>query len=239
MANPLFSEKSFENIDYAYDPSEVMTVSSTLNKVGVLMVLLFATAGISWTALMSGWPIAPAMIPLGFGGGFVTAIILIFKKEWANALAPTYAILEGMALGALSAIYGGIAFLAIGLTFGVVAIMWVLFKTNILRATQKFVAGVAAATGAVFLIYLMTWILGFFNVSVPYIHEAGLIGIGFSLVVVVIAAMNLIIDFELIEQGAAQHAPKYMEWYAAFGLMVTIIWLYLEILRLLSKLSKR
>lgn len=239
MASPLFSGKTFENVNYAYDSSEVMTVGSTLNKVGILFAILVATSIVSWQALVSGWPIAPAMIPLGFIGGFVTAIILIFKKEWANALAPTYAILEGMALGALSAIYGSIAFIAIALTFGVVAIMWVLFKTQVLRATQKFVAGITAATGAIALLYLITWGLSFFNITVPYIHEAGIVGIGFSAVVVVIAALNLIIDFELIEQGAAQHAPKYMEWYAAFGLMVTIIWLYLEILRLLSKLSKR
>ncbi len=235
MANPVFSQKTLDRYDYTGD-SNVMTVSGTLNKAGILLLILFTSAGLSWNALLSGWSIAPGMIPIGFIGGFATAIILIFKKEWAPALAPTYAIVEGMALGALSALFGTLAFYAVSLTFGVVLIMWILYRTQVIRATEKFAFCVTAATGGIAVLYLLTWILGFFNISVPFIHSSGWLGIGFSIAVVVIASLNLILDFNMIEAGAAQKAPKFMEWYASFGLLVTIVWLYLEILRLLAKL---
>lgn len=238
MANPTFSEKTFERLDRS-GSSESMTVQGTLNKIGILLVILVAGAVFSWDAMISEKSYAAGMIPLGFGGGLVTAIILIFKKEWSNALAPTYALLEGIALGALSSMYGVLSFYAVSLTFGVLLLMFVLYKTGILRATQKFVFMVTAATGSIFLLYLVTWILSFFGIEVPFIHESGWIGIGISVVIVGIAAMNLIIDFALIEEGASQQAPKFMEWYAAFGLLVTLVWLYLEILKLLSKLSSR
>lgn len=235
MANPVFSQKTLDRYDYTQDGG-TMTVNGTLNKAGILLLLVFASAGFSWNAMISGWSIAPGMIPIGVGGGLVTALILIFKKEWAPALAPTYAVVEGMALGALSALFGQLAFYAIGLTFGVVLIMWVLYRTGIIKATEKFVFCVTAATGAVALLYLLTWVLGFFSIQVPFIHEGGWIGIAFSGVVVTIAALNLILDFHMIEAGVQQKAPKFMEWYASFGLLVTIVWLYLEILRLLAKL---
>lgn len=239
MANPAFSEKTFTSIDYTYDRNEVMTVESTLTKVGILLFILMASSAVSWVGLMQGWSIAPMLIPAGCIGGLLCAVVLAFKKEWAPQLAPTYALLEGLAIGAISAIFQEFALIAAGLTFGVVFVMWFLYKTKVLQATQGFMFGVAAATGAVFLLYMLTWILGMFGINVPYIHEGGIIGIIFSLVVITIAAMNLIIDFHLIEQGAEMQAPKYMEWYAAFGLMVTIIWLYLEILKLLAKLASR
>lgn len=239
MANPAFSEKTFTKIDFAQDNSEVMNVQSTLTKVGILLFILLASSAVSWIGLLEGWSIAPMLIPAGCIGGLLCAIVLAFKKEWAPQLAPTYALLEGLAIGAISAIFQDLAFMAAGLTFGVVLIMWFLYKTKILQATQGFIFGVTAATGAIFLVYLLTWILGMFGISMPYIHQGGTIGIIFSLVVVTIAAMNLIIDFHLIEQGAAMRAPKYMEWYSAFGLMVTIIWLYLEILKLLAKISRK
>ncbi|MFD2522376.1 Bax inhibitor-1/YccA family protein [Emticicia soli] len=238
MANPAFSEKTFTKIDIT-DSGDVMTVQSTLTKVGILLFILMASSAVSWIGLLEGWSIAPMLIPAGCIGGLLCAIVLAFKKEWAPQLAPTYALLEGLAIGAISAIFKDLAFMAAGLTFGVVLIMWFLYKTKILQATQGFIFGVTAATGAIFLLYMLTWILGMFGISVPYIHEGGKIGIIFSLVVVTIAAMNLIIDFHLIEQGAAMRAPKYMEWYSAFGLMVTIIWLYLEILKLLAKISRK
>lgn len=238
MANPAFSEKTFTKIDIT-DSGDVMTVQSTLTKVGILLFILIASSAVSWIGLLEGWSIAPMLIPAGCIGGLLCAIVLAFKKEWAPQLAPTYALLEGLAIGAISAIFQDLAFMAAGLTFGVVLIMWFLYKTKILQATQGFIFGVTAATGAIFLLYMLTWILGMFGISVPYIHEGGKIGIIFSLVVVTIAAMNLIIDFHLIEQGAAMRAPKYMEWYSAFGLMVTIIWLYLEILKLLAKISRK
>lgn len=239
MANPAFSEKTFTKIDFAQDNSEVMNVQSTLTKVGILLFILLASSAVSWIGLLEGWSIAPMLIPAGCIGGLLCAIVLAFKKELAPQLAPTYALLEGLAIGAISAIFQDLAFMAAGLTFGVVLIMWFLYKTKILQATQGFIFGVTAATGAIFLVYLLTWILGMFGISIPYIHQGGTIGIIFSLVVVTIAAMNLIIDFHLIEQGAAMRAPKYMEWYSAFGLMVTIIWLYLEILKLLAKISRK
>jgi len=238
MANPAFSEKTFTKIDIT-DSGDVMTVQSTLTKVGILLFILIASSAVSWIGLLEGWSIAPMLIPAGCIGGLLCAIVLAFKKEWAPQLAPTYALLEGLAIGAISAIFKDLAFMAAGLTFGVVLIMWFLYKTKILQATQGFIFGVTAATGAIFLLYMLTWILGMFGISVPYIHQGGTIGIIFSLVVVTIAAMNLIIDFHLIEQGAAMRAPKYMEWYSAFGLMVTIIWLYLEILKLLAKISRK
>lgn len=239
MANPAFSEKTFTKIDISQDSNDVMTVQSTLTKVGILLFILIASSAVSWVGLLEGWSIAPMLIPAGCIGGLLCAIVLAFKKEWAPQLAPTYALLEGLAIGAISAIFQEFALIAAGLTFGVVFIMWFLYKTRILQATQGFIFGVTAATGAVFLLYMLTWILGMFNISVPYIHEGGTIGIIFSLVVVTIAAMNLILDFHLIEQGAQMRAPKYMEWYSAFGLMVTIIWLYLEILKLLAKISRK
>lgn len=239
MANPAFSEKTFTKIDISQDSNDVMTVQSTLTKVGILLFILIASSAVSWVGLLEGWSIAPMLIPAGCIGGLLCAIVLAFKKEWAPQLAPTYALLEGLAIGAISAIFQEFALIAAGLTFGVVFIMWFLYKTRILQATQGFIFGVTAATGAVFLLYMLTWILGMFNITVPYIHEGGTIGIIFSLVVVTIAAMNLILDFHLIEQGALIRAPKYMEWYSAFGLMVTIIWLYLEILKLLAKIFRK
>ena len=170
-------------------------------------------------------------------------MITIFKKEWAPVTAPVYAILEGLALGAISAFYQlqfkGIVFQAVGLTFAVLAVMLMLYRTGVIKVTDKFRFMVVAATAAVGVVYLVTIVLGFFGVTVPFIHQSGTIGIVFSLVVVGIASLNLALDFDLISRGSEGGAPKFMEWYAAFGLMVTLIWLYLEILRLLSKLRRR
>ena len=176
-------------------------------------------------------------------GGLIVAIITVFKKHWSYVTAPIYALLEGLMLGGISAmmeaIYPGIVFQAIALTFGVLFSLLFAYKTRLIKVTENFKLGVAAATGGIFLIYLVSWIAGMFGTGIPYIHESGLIGIGFSLFVVVIAALNLVLDFDFIEKGAENGAPKYMEWYAAFGLMVTLIWLYIEILRLLTKLRRR
>jgi uncharacterized YccA/Bax inhibitor family protein len=174
-------------------------------------------------------------------GGLVLAFATIFKPTWAPYTGPLYAACQGFFLGAVTNIvnqfYPGIAVQAVSLTFGVTFLMLFLYGTRIIRVTDKLAAGIAAATGAIFLVYLATWVLGFFGVRVPYIHESGMIGIGFSVFVVGLAAFNLLLDFAFVERGAYQGAPKYMEWYAAFGLMVTLIWLYMEILRLLMKLQ--
>jgi uncharacterized YccA/Bax inhibitor family protein len=176
-------------------------------------------------------------------GGFIVALVTVFKKQWAGVTAPLYALLEGLVLGGISSLlearYPGIVIQAVGLTFGTLFGLLFAYRSGLIKATENFKLGVVAATGGIALVYLATMLLGFFNISMPYIHESGLIGIGFSLFVVVIAALNLVLDFDFIENGAAQGAPKYMEWYAAFGLMVTLIWLYIEILRLLSKMRSR
>ncbi|MBC7892537.1 MAG: Bax inhibitor-1/YccA family protein [Sphingobacteriaceae bacterium] len=237
MANPAFSEKTFEKVEYVMD--QPMTLQGTLNKVTLLLLVTVGVAGVTFVSALSGqsW-----VIPLGLGGAFGglgIAIALAFKPVWAPTLAPVYAVLEGAFVGVISSVFTEFAFPAAVLTFGVLALMLVVYRSGLIRVTQGFVRGVVAATGAVALLYLLTFALSFFNIQMPYIHDSGPIGIIFSLVVVGLAAMNLLLDFHLIEQGVAQRAPRYMEWYAAFGLLVTIVWLYLEILKLLAKLNRR
>jgi uncharacterized YccA/Bax inhibitor family protein len=167
----------------------------------------------------------------------------VFKKEWAAFTAPVYALLEGLFLGGFSAImelrFPGIAIEAVALTFGTCLVMLLAYRSGLIRPTQKFMIGIVAATGGIALVYFASMILGFFHIQIPGIFGSGPIGILFSLVVVVIAALNLILDFSVIEDGARMGAPKYMEWYSAFGLMVTLVWLYLEMVRLLAKLRDR
>jgi uncharacterized YccA/Bax inhibitor family protein len=222
-----------------------MTIQGTVNKSFVLLVLVLLSATWTWKAyLTSHDPLAiTPWLLIGGIGGFIIALITIFKKAWSPVTAPMYALLEGLVLGGISSVfeaqYPGIVIQAVGLTFGTLFCLLVAYKTGLIRATENFKLGVVAATGGIALFYIVTMVLGFFNIRIPYIHESGFIGIGFSLFVVVIAALNLVLDFDFIEQGAAQNAPKYMEWYGAFGLMITLIWLYLEILRLLGKVRGR
>ncbi len=173
-------------------------------------------------------------------GGLVTALVTIFVPRVSPFTSPVYAACEGLFLGAISAVfetmYPGIVIQAVGLTVGVLAVMLFLYGTRVIRATEKFKMGVVAATGAVCLVYVVDMVLRLFGIAVPFIHDGGPIGIGFSLVVVVIAALNLILDFDFIEQGVKYQAPKYMEWYGGFSLLVTLVWMYLEILRLLAKM---
>jgi len=167
----------------------------------------------------------------------------VFKQEWAPVTAPLYALVKGLALGAISAMYNhmfeGIVLQAVMLTFGTLFAMLFAYRSGLVKATENFKMGVVAATGGIMLVYLATIVLGLFGINIPMIHESGLIGIGFSLFVVVIAALNLVLDFDLIETGVERGAPRYMEWYGAFALMVTLVWLYVEFLRLLSKLQSR
>ena len=176
-------------------------------------------------------------------GGLVVALITVFKKQWSPVTAPAYALLEGLFIGAFSAMmearFPGIVLQAVGLTFGTLASLLVAYRSGLIRVTENFKLGVVAATGGIALLYLVDIAMGFFGHSVGFIHQSSLLGIGFSVVVVIIAALNLVFDFDFIERGVEQGAPKYMEWFAAFGLMVTLVWLYLEILRLLSKLNSR
>ena len=238
--NPALSAKTFQGYSRTAD---AMTVSGTVNKTLALLIILMAAAMYTWNQFYTSyelpqmWLIGPAI------GGLVVALIIIFKKTTAPFLAPVYAALEGLFLGALSAqfemSYPGIVIQAVGLTFGTLFCLLAAYRSGIIRATQNFRLGIFAATGAIMLFYVVSMVLSFFGVSVPLIHSSGPWGIGFSVFVVVIAALNLVLDFDFIEEGERNAAPKFMEWYAAFGLMVTLIWLYMEILRLLAKTRGR
>ncbi|MBI5463539.1 MAG: Bax inhibitor-1/YccA family protein, partial [Ignavibacteriales bacterium] len=213
------------------------------NKTGMMLLLLIAGAAYTWSLYLEQDPSVTLWMMVGLFGGLIVSFVTIFKKEWSPVTAPLYAVLEGFALGGLSvmleSLYPNIVIQAVALTFGTAGCLLIAYKSGVIKATENFKLGIFAATGGIALIYLVGWIMSFFGTSIPYIHENGLIGIGFSLVVVVIAALNLVLDFDFIEKGAEHGAPKFMEWYAAFGLMVTLIWLYIEILRLLSKLNSR
>jgi uncharacterized YccA/Bax inhibitor family protein len=245
-ANPTLNKRTFANFAYIED-TERMTIQGTVNKTLIMLFLLIVSAGYTGRLFFSrGYADPSTVTPWMIGGaigGLIVAIVTVFKKHWSNITAPLYAILEGLFLGGLSSImeaqFPGIVIQAVALTFGTLLVLLFAYKSRIINVTENFKLGVVAATGGIFLVYMISWILGFFNVQVPYIHSSGTIGILFSLFVVVIAALNLVLDFDFIEQGAKQGAPKYMEWYGAFGLMVTLVWLYIEILRLLAKLQSR
>ncbi|MFZ4622242.1 MAG: Bax inhibitor-1/YccA family protein [Bacteroidota bacterium] len=241
-ANPALNDKTFQQTGFG-QYADTMTLQGTVNKAGMMLLLLIAGAAYTWNLFLEQDPSVTMWMMVGVIGGLIVSFVTIFKKEWSAVTAPLYAILEGFALGGISVIlesmYPGIVIQAVALTFGTAGCLLIAYKSGMIKATENFKLGIFAATGGIALIYMLGWILGFFGIAIPYIHENGLIGIGFSLVVVVIAALNLVLDFDFIEKGAEMGAPKYMEWYAAFGLMVTLIWLYIEILRLLSKLNSR
>lgn len=237
-ANPALNAKTFE---LAAAGSTAMTIQGTVSRTAIMLVLLFAATVFTWN------PSAPQTgnmwMLIGGIGGFIIALITIFNKKAAPVTAPLYAVCEGLLLGGISSLfermYPGIVVQAILLTFGTLGSLLLAYTSGLIRPTENFKLGVAAATGGIALFYLASILLGFFGIGIPLIHSSGPFGIAFSAVVVVVAALNLVLDFDFIEQGAAQGAPKYMEWYAAFGLTVTLVWLYLEILRLLSKLNRR
>jgi uncharacterized YccA/Bax inhibitor family protein len=241
-ANPALNEKTFRTVEHTAT-GETMTLDGTVNRTAILALLVILSAMWTWKMAFANDPLVGAWTIGGAISGFVIAIVTVFKKNWSAVTAPMYALAEGLFLGGLSAffetVYPGIVIQAVSLTFGTLVCLLLAYRSGIIKATENFKLGIVAATGAIGLIYLVTMGLGFFGIKMPFIHESGIIGIGFSLFVVVIAALNLVLDFDFIENGAAQGAPKYMEWFAAFGLMVTLIWLYVEILRLLSKLRSR
>ena len=222
-----------------------MTVQGTVNRTAILLAVVVAAAIWPWRLLVrSGDP--TAVLPflwIGLIGGFVLALVTIFKRTVAPVTAPIYAGFEGLALGSVSALFErsfpGIVFQATALTVGVLLAILIVYKTRLIRATENFKMGVVAATMAIGLSYVVTWVLALFGIPMGFIHSSGWLGIGISLLVVFVAALNLVLDFDFIEKGAAQGAPKFMEWYGAFGLLVTLVWLYLEILRLLAKLQRR
>ena len=252
--NPTLNDKTFENFgvyrrDIAGEQSSAgtMTIQGTAQKTLFLLLLAMGTACFTWSKTFSAVEANPgAAMPWAIGGaivGLIAALAICFKNTWAPTLAPVYALAEGLFLGGVSASfeagYPGIVIQAVGGTFGTLAGLLLAYQSGLIRATENFKLGIVAATGGICLVYLMSMIGSFFGFPIPYIHAAGPIGIGFSLVVVVIAALNLVLDFDYIEQAAERGAPKYLEWYGAFALMVTLVWLYMEILRLLSKLRSR
>lgn len=225
---------------------EEMTVQGVVNKTGLLLLCVLITAGWTWMQFFqSGGNPAAVQGWMWFGliGGFILALVTIFKKEWAPVTAPCYALAEGFFIGAVSSLfeasYPGIVIQATSLTFGTLFAMLVAYKSGMVRATEGFKLGVVAATGGIAIVYFIAIVLSFFGVNLSFIYGNGALGIGFSLFVVVIAALNLVLDFDLIEKGAEYRLPKYMEWYCSFSLMVTLIWLYIEFLRLLSKARSR
>jgi len=242
-ANPALNANSFY-VEQAVS-GEAMTLTGTVNKTGILLICVVATAAWTWNRFFHA-PASDTVLPLvaiGGLGGFIAALVTIFKKQWSPVTAPIYALLEGLVLGGISAVfelrYPGIAMQAVGLTFGTLFVLLLAYHSGLIAVTEKFKLGVVAATGGIAVFYLVQFVLGFFGVRFAAINGSGLLGIGFSVVVVIIAALNLVLDFDFIESGVDAGAPKYMEWYGAFGLIVTLIWLYLEILRLLAKLNSR
>ena len=240
--NPTLSANTFQ--ERCLD-GNAMTLNGTVRKTALLLIGLIATAAITWRRTMlteDPSSLFPYLI-VGVIGGLVVGFITVFKKEWSPVTAPLYCVLEGLFLGIVSAIFEqkfpGIVLQAVLLTFGTLATLLLAYQTGLIKATENFKLGVTAATGGIMMIYLINFVMNFFGSGIPYIHESGTFGILFSLFVVVIAALNLVLDFDFIENGVEQKAPKYMEWYAAFGLLVTLIWLYLEILRLLAKMRSK
>jgi uncharacterized YccA/Bax inhibitor family protein len=239
--NPALTARTFTN-DQVVRGVDSMTLSGTVNKTAMALAMLMVAAGYVWTRGPEN-PSLGLWVVVSSIAGLIVAVVTTFKHAWAPVTTPLYAVLEGVVLGGLSvlanAAYPGIVVQAVFLTFGTLGALLVAYRSGLIQATQNFRLGVVAATGGIFLVYLVSFVLGLFGVSVPLIHSNGIVGILFSIGVVVLAALNLVLDFDFIERGVAGGAPKHMEWYGAFGLLVTLVWLYLEILRLLSKLQSR
>jgi uncharacterized YccA/Bax inhibitor family protein len=243
-SNPAMAGSIFQRVGSADTQSGAMTISGTINKIGILLLLTIAGAAYTWNMVAGSDPAgATTYIMIGAIGGLVMALITIFRPKSAAITAPVYAILEGLFLGGISAMinarYQGIPFQAVLLTLGTLFTMLFLYRSGRIRATPKFRRGVIMATGAVFFAYIISFIFSLFGVNLGFIHSAGPLGIVISLAIIVIAALNLILDFDFIEKGAQMSAPKYMEWYGAFGLLVTLVWLYIEFLRLLALIAGR
>ena len=243
MANPALSEKAF---DYAIKNSneETMTINGAINKAIILSLILMLSALVSvYFVLEKNLELLYPAVIVSSIGAVILAIIMAFKKETAKTLSILYAILEGIAIGGISfvfnAVYDGIVVQAVFFTSADLLVMLLLYKFRIIKVNDKFRSVIFGATLCIAIVYLINFILGFFKMSVPFLNDSSPIGIGISVAIVAIASFNLLLDFDFIEQGANANMPKYFEWYCAFGLLVTLIWLYLEILRLLSKVRSR
>jgi uncharacterized YccA/Bax inhibitor family protein len=251
--NPSMNEDTYDKFEQAghfgqtqmEQSSHAMTVEGTATKAGILLAICFVVAAISWNLIFITSPTwGLGLVFGGLIGGFILSLVLMFKPQKSPILAPLYAVMEGLFLGGISSvinrIYPNIVPQAVVLTLGTLATMLALYRFKIIQVTQKFLIGVVAATGGIAIVYLTSMLSRMFTGSpLPFIHESSWFGIGFSLFVVVIAALNLVLDFHFTEEGARRKLPKFMEWYNAYGLLVTLVWLYLEILRLLMKLARR
>ncbi len=239
-ANPALKDSTFTA--FTRQTENAMTLQGTINKSFILIALLMISAGWTWINT-AGETLSLGLPMVGAIGGFIVALITIFKKHLAPITAPIYAILEGLFIGGISAIfemrYPGIVVQAVTLTIGVFVALLLAYTSRLIKPTENFKLGIIAATGGIAILYLLSFVMSFFGGSISIIHSSSLFGIGFSVVVVIIAALNLVLDFDFIENGARYGAPKFMEWFAAFGLLVTLVWLYIEILRLLAKLRNR
>ena len=247
--NPTLTEKIFNSsATRNAELQGVMSVRGTMNKFGFMLLMLMGAATYTWNLYQTGNPgQMQTLMYVGIFGGMIAAFAIIFKPTWAPYIAPLYGLLEGLFIGGISAVmndmfaknYPGLVMQAVGLTFGVAIAMFLLYNFRVIRATEKFKSILFAATLGIGIFYLLTMVFRLFGVDMPFMYDSSLLGIGISLFIVAIAALNLIMDFDMIEKGADAGAPKYMEWYGAFGLMVTIVWLYIEMLKLLSRFAKR
>ncbi|HEV2620279.1 MAG TPA: Bax inhibitor-1/YccA family protein [Acidobacteriaceae bacterium] len=253
-SNPALGENTFRDLANRgqfgglgglIDATDRMTLSGTVNKTGILLLCAFATACYTWRQFLVSRDMSSigGLMLLGVFGGFIVSLVTIYKQQWAPVTAPIYALLEGLFLGGISAMselrYPGIGMEAVSLTFGTLFVLLLAYRSGLIQVTAKFRLGIIAATGGIMVFYLAQMALGFFGVHLAAINGSTPLSILFSLFVVAIAALNLVLDFDFIERGVSVGAPKYMEWYGAFGIMVTLVWLYLEILRLLSKMRSR
>jgi uncharacterized YccA/Bax inhibitor family protein len=244
--NPFFKNKTFTNTSAAaevheakiIDRNETMTVSGTINKSFLMLILLIASAAVTWSMANP--------IVFAIGGaivGFILVLIAAFKPQYSGFLAPGYAIFEGLFIGGISSIfevmYPGIVIQAVSCTFVTFMVCFGLYKYEIVKVTERFKSVVLAATLAIATYYLISWLLSMFTSFQPVHNGNSWMSIGISAFVIVIAALNLFLDFDQIEKGVQQKMPKYMEWYGAMGLMITLVWLYIEFLRLLSKLNRK
>ena len=235
--NPTLTAQTFKSVSNT--GSGQMTIEGTVNKTALSLLLLMVSASYTWSNP------SPGLMMFGMFGGFILAIVTVFKKTWAPYTVSGYALLKGLALGGISYIfesqYPGIVSQAVFLTFGILGALLLAYKSKLIKPTENFKLGVAAATGGIAIMYLISWIMSLFGSGIPIMNpsNSSMFSIGFSIFVVIIASLNLVLDFDFIEEGSEKGAPKYMEWYGAFGLLVTLIWLYLEILRLLAKINSR
>lgn len=247
--NPTLTEKIFDkSIHETAGAFGVMSIRGTMNKFGFLLVMVMASAMYSWNLYAEGnTATVTSLMIAGAIGGLVLAMVMMFKPNWSGYIAPAYGILEGLFIGGISAYFNQmfakshphLVLQAVGLTMGVALSMFLLYNFRIISVTNRLRSIIMSATMGIGLFYLITWILGMLGVNMGFAFDNSLLSIGISLFIVGIAAMNLLLDFDSIEKAAEMGAPKFMEWYSAFALLVTLVWLYLEILKLLSKLSSR